>query len=128
MVAESFRILAVEDHPVNVALLRAVLASAKDERIGSSELTVAGSLEEARTAVATDAFDAVILDLRLPDGDGLELLGTLRDSRSASAPVIALTANALPADRERVAAAGCTAFLEKPYNPADLIRLLSDLR
>lgn len=126
-VTDSLRILAVEDHPVNVALLRAVLASAHDERIRTNLLTVAGCLADAKTALATDVFDAIILDLRLPDGDGLELLPDVGESRSASAPVIALTANALPADRERVVSAGCTAFLEKPYRPADLLRLLAEV-
>jgi two-component system KDP operon response regulator KdpE len=71
-------------------------------------------------------FDSVILDLRLPDGYGLELLPDVRASASAQAPVIALTANALPTDRAQALDAGCAAFLEKPYRPADLLDLLAN--
>jgi CheY-like chemotaxis protein len=125
--SDPLRILAVEDHPVNVALLQAVLASAKDERVRGSTLTVASDLAEARSALASQPYSAVLLDLRLPDGDGLELLPDVKASSSAAAPVIALTANALPADRDRALAGGCHAFLEKPYRPGDLISLLAEV-
>jgi two-component system KDP operon response regulator KdpE len=119
------RILAVEDHPVNVALLRAVLESARGESFGDVQLAVASNLAEARDLLRMDSFDSVILDLRLPDGYGLDLLPDVRASASAQAPVIALTANALPADRAQALDAGCAAFLEKPYRPADLLDLLA---
>lgn len=125
--AERVRILAVEDHPVNIALLRAVFGKAPDERMRGAEVVVATTLAEARSAVESHPFDAVILDLRLPDGDGLELLPHMQNSASPGAPVVALTANALPVDRQRVTAAGCAAFLEKPYQPADLLETLAGL-
>jgi two-component system cell cycle response regulator DivK len=59
--------------------------------------------------------DVILMDIRLPDMDGTEALGRLRDSaRTASIPVIALTSFAMKGDRERLLAHGFDGYLEKP--------------
>ena len=62
------------------------------------------------------------MDIQLPDIDGVEALGRLRaDGRTASLPVLALTAQAMEGDRERFLAAGFDGYLSKPVNVADLV-------
>jgi len=62
------------------------------------------------------------MDIQLPDIDGVEALGRLRaDERSASIPVVALTAQAMLGDRERFLAAGFDGYLSKPVNIVELV-------
>ena len=62
------------------------------------------------------------MDIQLPDIDGVEALGRLRaDGRTASLPVLALTAQAMEGDRERFLAAGFDGYLSKPVNVRELI-------
>jgi CheY-like chemotaxis protein len=62
------------------------------------------------------------MDIQLPDISGIEALGRLRaDTRTASVPVVALTAQAMEGDRERFLAAGFDDYLSKPVNVSDLI-------
>jgi CheY-like chemotaxis protein len=64
----------------------------------------------------------VLMDIQLPDIGGVEALGRLRaNERTASLPVVALTAQAMEGDRERFLAAGFDGYLAKPVNVADLI-------
>ena len=62
------------------------------------------------------------MDIQLPDFDGVEALEQLRaDERTASLPVLALTAQAMEGDRERFLAAGFNGYLSKPVNVADFV-------
>jgi CheY-like chemotaxis protein len=63
-------------------------------------------------------------DVRLPDGDGLELAASLPNPRPL---MVALTASVVPSPRDRAAQAGCDGFLEKPFQPRDLQDLLGRL-
>jgi CheY-like chemotaxis protein len=66
--------------------------------------------------------DLVVMDIRLPDMDGLAALAQLRvDERTAAIPVVALTAQAMAGDRERFLAAGFDGYLAKPVNIAALV-------
>ena len=66
--------------------------------------------------------DLVLMDIQLPDIDGVEALGRLRaDERSASLPVLALTAQAMEGDRERFLAAGFDGYLSKPVDIAEFV-------
>ncbi|MGV8920118.1 MAG: response regulator [Pseudomonas sp.] len=81
------RVLIVEDEP-DIAYLLDLLIS----RAGYN-VTLAASLHQARTLLTTERFDAVTLDLELPDGDGLQLIRELRNSRSTqSLPVLVISA------------------------------------
>jgi two-component system, cell cycle response regulator DivK len=68
--------------------------------------------------VTTIPPDFVILDIQLPDINGLEVLKRIREhSVSKDIPVIAMTSYAMSGDKERLMAAGCTAYIEKPIDP-----------
>jgi CheY-like chemotaxis protein len=70
--------------------------------------------------------DAILVDIMMPDIDGYETIGEIRNmSRSKSTPIIVVTAKAMKDDRERCIAAGATDYISKP---ADVDRLLSLLR
>ena len=95
----------VEDNEKNMKLLRDVL-QAKGYR--TLEATTG---RRALELAAQLAPDLVLMDIRLPDIDGVETLRRLRtDKRGASIPVLALTAQAMHGDRERFLAAGLTAI------------------
>ncbi len=99
-------ILVVEDNPANLRLTAALLARA------GYRMLAAGSLAQASERLAEVRPDLVLLDLGLPDGDGLELLPRL----GAGIPVLAVTAYAMAGDRGRALAAGCAGFLTKPLD------------
>jgi len=121
-------ILVVEDEAVNRALLRAVLRSGFGSHLGTIAVVEADSLAGARAAVAERLPDVVILDVRLPDGSGLDLLADLPGPGSPGRPfVIVMSASVLPADRDAARRSGCDAFLAKPFMPADLIAFLDGL-
>lgn len=69
--------------------------------------------------------DLILLDLGLPDMDGLEVARTLsRDSETREIPIVALTGRALETDQEVCLAAGCSAYLTKPIDTTQLLDLL----
>ena len=110
------QVLVVEDNEKNMKLFRDVLLAA------GYRILEATTGEEA-VAVATEhSPDLVLMDIQLPDIDGVEALGRLRaDGRTASVPVLALTAQAMEGDRERFLAAGFDGYLSKPVNVADFV-------
>ncbi len=70
--------------------------------------------------------DFIILDIQLPDIDGMEVLRRIRASEIGdSIPVIAVTSFAMAGDRERLLAAGCDDYIEKPIDPQ---RVISQIR
>jgi CheY-like chemotaxis protein len=120
------RVLVVEDEPVNRALLRAVLNSAEG-RLGPIELIEAGTVGDGRAAIAAQMPHIVVLDVRLPDGNGLEIARELSERSSGRPRVIVMSASVLPRDREVAVAAGTDGFLGKPFLPRELIDLLETL-
>ena len=113
--ATGAQILVVEDNEKNMKLFRDVLVASGYRTL---EATTGG---EAVALAAEHSPDLVLMDIQLPDIDGVEALGRLRaDGRMASVPVLALTAQAMEGDRERFLAAGFDSYLSKPVNVADL--------
>jgi two-component system cell cycle response regulator DivK len=95
------QILVVEDNEMNMKLFRDVLMAT-----GYRTLEAATGWQAVQLAVE-HAPDLVLMDIQLPDIDGVEALSRLRaDERTASIPVLALTAQAMHGDRERFLAAG----------------------
>jgi two-component system cell cycle response regulator DivK len=110
------QILVVEDNERNMRLFCDVLQA-------SGYRTLEATTGESAVALAIDhGPDLVLMDIQLPDIDGVEALGRLRaDERSASLPVLALTAQAMEGDRERFLAAGFDGYLSKPVNIAEFV-------
>jgi two-component system, cell cycle response regulator DivK len=109
-------ILLVEDNERNMKLLRDVL-----QAIGYRTVE-ASSGGEALALAAEHAPALVLMDIRLPDMDGVEALSRLRaNGRTASIPVLAVTAQAMKGDRERFIDAGFDGYLSKPIDVDELI-------
>jgi two-component system, cell cycle response regulator DivK len=115
-------LLAVEDEPRNAALLEAILGRA------GYRLHISGDLASAREWLATETPALVLLDRHLPDGDGLELIATIRSaSRLRAVPILLVSASVLPRDQAAATDAGCDGFLAKPVRVKPLIDEVSRL-
>jgi two-component system, OmpR family, KDP operon response regulator KdpE len=121
--AHTARILYVEDEELNRTLLRAVLQRAPDSRLRSASLIEARTLGQARVILTGQSIDLVLLDVRLPDGSGLDLVREIK-SRDPALGVVVMSASVLPAEREEAMRAGCDAFVAKPYVPGELLATL----
>ncbi|MEV6489997.1 response regulator [Actinoplanes sp. NPDC051633] len=124
------RILLVEDEVLNRTLVKAVLARAQIAAVRDAEIIDAASLAAARERLVTDPVDLILLDMNLPDGNGLTLardLATGNVKPAGSRPaVVAVTASVLPQDRAAAIEAGCDGFLDKPYAAADLVAVVAE--
>lgn len=118
------RVLLVEDDELNQALVRAILARSANPVLRAVQLATAGSLAQARVALAADSIDIVLLDMRLPDGSGLELAAELQRHSDRVPPAVIALSGAATEQREAALAAGCVAVLGKPYSSAELASLL----
>ena len=123
------RILLVEDEDLNRTLVKAVLARADVEAVRAAEVLDANNLAAARRKLADEDVDLVLLDMNLPDGNGLTLA---RELATGGPPpgrrrpvVVAVTASVLPQDRAAALEAGCDGFLDKPYAAADLVSVVA---
>ncbi len=120
-------VLVVEDEEPNRALLRAVLARATDERLQGLVLLEAADLEAARTILAANHVDLVLLDVRLPDGNGLSLMWDGVEQGLPRPPFVVLSASVLPAERGTALATGASDFVAKPYRPAQLVEAVANV-
>ena len=109
-------ILVVEDQEDNRRILRDLLGNA------GYELVEAESGEEALTAVEAQRQDMILMDIQLPIMDGYEAARRIKSNPDMKAvPVIAMTAYALAGDEAKALAAGCNAYVTKPYSPRALL-------
>jgi CheY-like chemotaxis protein len=107
----SGRILVVDDHELNLKLLERVL------EIEGHEVRAADSLAAAERALAEEQPAMIVLDLNLPDGNGLELTRRLKSHPvTASIPIVACTAGVMPDDEHQALEAGCDAYVSKPID------------
>ena len=106
------RVLLVEDNSVNQ-----IVAVGQLQRLGH-ECTVAANGVEALDAVTREKFDIVLMDIQMPDMDGYEATRRIRQMRGpvAKIPIIAITAHAMPGEREKCIAAGMNDYLAKPVS------------
>ena len=115
------RILVVEDNEKNMKLFRDVLGSS-----GYRTLEATTGLEAVDMA-SEHVPDLVLMDIQMPGLDGVEALHRLRaDERTATIPVLALTAQAMHGDRERFLAAGFDGYLSKPVDVRQLIETVRE--
>ena len=119
-------VLVTDDHDINRQVVSELFGSV-DVRV-----TLAASGAEAIEAAATQRFDAIFMDLRMPGMDGVEATRRIRAQEAAldpalarRTPIIALTANVMAPDRERCLAAGMDAFVGKPIVVAELFGALA---
>nr|WP_255429184.1 response regulator [Ramlibacter albus] len=113
-------VLLVEDNEINQQVAGEVLFAA------GARVTVAGNGQEALDMAAAQQFDVVLMDMHMPVMDGIEATQELR-RRGVSTPIVAMTASAMAADRERCLAAGMNAFATKPIDPPQLVRAVQQV-
>jgi two-component system cell cycle response regulator DivK len=106
-------VLLVEDNQANQRLFRMVL-----ESMGHS-VTCACTGEEGWALLAGGGFELVLLDMHLPGLDGFTLASRIKSLYGDAVIVIAVTALAMEADRQRALASGCDAFITKPISVPD---------
>jgi two-component system sensor histidine kinase EvgS len=114
-------VLVAEDHATNRELVAAQLA-----RLGH-RYTIVDDGEQAWLAATTDAFDVLLTDLQMPRRDGYALTRALRERR-IMLPIIAMTANAMPEEKERCLASGMDGFVAKPVRLSALRDVLATVR
>jgi CheY-like chemotaxis protein len=118
------RILIAEDNPVNQLLISRLL-----EKRGHA-IKVAGNGRLALESLQEAAYDLVLMDVQMPEMDGMEATRLLRESESKTGrhiTVVGVTAHAMAGDRERCLEAGMDGYLSKPIRPKELDELLERL-
>lgn len=128
-ILENTRMLIVEDNIVNQQVIRGIL---KKKHIHTY---IAGNGIEALQLLENtgEAFDAILMDLEMPEMDGLEATRRIRsgqlrnNSLQQDIPIIAVTAQAMRGDRERCLAMGMNGYLSKPVNPELLYTTLAEI-
>ncbi len=105
------RVLIVDDNEANIHLVRFIL-----EKHGFKAIEARNGVEGIELAIS-EKPDLVLLDVQLPDIDGLEVVKRIRACEAdGSIPIIALTSYAMPGDREKMLAAGCNGYIAKPID------------
>ncbi|MDR3640265.1 MAG: response regulator [Humidesulfovibrio sp.] len=113
-------LLLVEDDPTNQEVAQGILEGA------GFQLTIASNGVEALELVGTKRFDAVLMDIHMPDMDGYEATRLMRANESLKdLPIIAMTAAALDSDRAKSLAVGMNGFVAKPINVEELFNALA---
>jgi CheY-like chemotaxis protein len=112
-------VLIAEDNPINQEVARAMLT-----RRGHRVDVVQDGRAAVKAALAKD-YDAILMDIQMPELDGLDASREIRTHRPAPRPrIVAFTANVLPGERERCLAGGMDGYLAKPFAAADLFAVL----
>ena len=120
----SLSVLVVDDHEANRDLARKIL-----ERRGHHCVEAADG-QEAVDAVVSSQFDLLLMDVQMPNLDGFQATGRIReqeDSAGARLPIVALTAHAMSGDREKCLAAGMDSYLAKPIDARELVAVVERL-
>lgn len=115
------RILVADDNDINLRIAEALLTKA------GHSVTLATGGEEAVQAVLSERFDLILMDVQMPGVDGLEATQRIRAAEAGRrrVPIVALTAHAMPGERERLMEAGMDDHLPKPFTPEKLLEVAS---
>jgi PAS domain S-box-containing protein len=122
--ATPLKVLVADDHPANRDLVAAIL------RKRGHRVAFAADGREALCAMRREPFDAALVDIQMPEMDGLQVAAAVREHELDSGrhlPIIAVTAHAMKGDREKCLAAGMDAYLPKPIHAAALQTLVEEL-
>ena len=118
------KFLVAEDNEVNQRVVQAMLASTH------CSLTIVENGREAVEAVRAGNFDLVLMDVQMPELDGIKATKEIRELDQAEGdaiPIVALTASAMRGDREKYAEAGMNDYVSKPVNKRALLRAIHNL-
>jgi signal transduction histidine kinase/ActR/RegA family two-component response regulator len=121
----SLKILLAEDNPINQILAVRLL-----ERHGH-HVILAHNGKEALELIEKEVLDLVLMDVQMPELDGLQATLEVREKEKTSGahiPIVAMTAHAMQGDRERCLAAGMDAYISKPINVKELLALVGTLQ
>ncbi|WP_167855153.1 hybrid sensor histidine kinase/response regulator [Hymenobacter wooponensis] len=113
-------VLLVEDNRFNRQIAKTFLQQAQ------VQVTEAVHGAEALTLAQEQAFDLILMDIQMPILDGYGATQALRQQLQLTTPIIALTANAIKGEREKCLAAGMNGYLAKPFQEAELLRVVSE--
>jgi two-component system sensor histidine kinase/response regulator len=115
------RVLLAEDNEINQEVAMDLLTT-----VAGVSLTLAGNGREAIEQLRAGDFDAVLMDIQMPEMDGYEATARIRaESRWSKLPIIAMTAHAMIKDRERCLQVGMNDFVSKPFDPDELFAVLA---
>lgn len=114
--ATGTRVMLVDDHPDFRDLMVSLLESQPDLEV----VAQAGSMAEARAQAAMAKFDVVVLDLGLPDGNGADLIGELREASPGGA-VLIMSASLHPTNIDKAMREGATEVMDKLASPREVI-------
>ena len=116
---DNVRILVAEDHKINQKVIFHILSG------NGYRVDIVSSGREAIEALAKTDYHIVLMDIQMPEMDGLQATTRIRDRQSRvmnpQVPIIALTAHAMKGDREKFERAGMNDYISKPVDPKDLI-------
>jgi signal transduction histidine kinase/CheY-like chemotaxis protein len=118
------RILLAEDNPVNQMVAVRLL-----QKLGPT-VTVVSNGREALTTLGKQDFDLILMDVQMPEMDGIETTRVIREMEAGTGkhiPIIAMTAHAMKGDRERCLAAGMDRYVAKPIRPTELFEAIDRL-
>ncbi len=118
----SVRILLAEDNPVNQKLAKMMLSKAgyhvdTADNGKQALLKFTGSPEE---------YDLILMDIQMPEMDGIEATQQIRSMGFTTAPIIAMTANAMCGDEEKCLAAGMNAYITKPFKREQVFKIIEE--
>lgn len=110
------RVLVADDNAINQTVVEAILVDA------GHDVAIVANGEDAVKAVQAEPFDLVLMDIQMPIMDGTTAARMIRglDGAVRRIPIVALTANAMPGDRDDYLAMGMTGYLSKPFTPEQL--------
>ncbi len=117
-------LLLTEDNVVNQKLAARLL-----EKRGHN-VVVAGNGREALAAMQKEKFDVVLMDVQMPEMDGIEatkMIRKLEQTSGSHVPIVAMTAHAMKGDRERCLEVGMDGYISKPLQPTDLLEVVESL-
>jgi len=123
---ENVKILYVEDNPENRLLVRRILLAE------GFDVIEAGDAYQAMKIIETVKPDLILMDINLPEVDGYTLTARMKQNPMISqVPIIALTANVMKGDRERILDSGCDGYIQKPIDvdalPVQIREFLGDV-
>ncbi|MBF0550744.1 MAG: response regulator [Deltaproteobacteria bacterium] len=118
------KILVVEDDPATQRVITRFLQNMQ------CEVDMADDGVEAINKILDKRFDLILMDIRLPNLDGFELISHIRAEEAETKkhiPIVAMTASSLPGDYEKAMAVGADAYLQKPLTPEQLVKVVKQV-